>query len=73
MPSQQDIRRILGCTDDAKIAEILALSPTIADVESAALCLAGNSDVAVKSAHHTSALAEAIVEIVCEGEEDAPA
>ncbi len=73
MLSQTDIRRILGCTDDAKITAILALAPTIADVESAAICLAGNSDVAVKSAHHTSALAEAIVEIVCEGEEDPPA
>ena len=69
MLSQQDIRRILGRLEDAKVAKILELAPDLADVESAAMCLSGNHDEMVKSAHHTSALAEAIVEIVCLGEE----
>ena len=72
MLSQEDIRRILGRFDDAKVTEILKLSPTLADVESAAICLAGDSDVLAKAAHHTSGVAESIVEIVSDGEEDPP-
>ncbi|MEI6201958.1 MAG: hypothetical protein WCP68_08415 [Enhydrobacter sp.] len=51
------------------MTKILELAPELSDVESAAMCLSGNHDVMAKSAHHTSALAEAIVEIVCLGEE----
>ena len=72
MLSQQDVRRILGRLEDAKVTKILELAPELSDVESAAMCLSGNHDVMAKSAHHTSALAEAIVEIVCLGE-DGPA
>jgi hypothetical protein len=72
MLSKQDIRRILGRLDDATVSKILTLAPMLADVESAAMCLAGDHDVMAKTAHHSSALAEAIVEIVCQGEE-APA
>lgn len=64
MLSQEVIRRTLGCLSDEKVAEILALSPTLADLEIAAMCLAGNRDVLVKSAHHTSGVAEDIVEVV---------
>jgi hypothetical protein len=72
MLSQEDIRRILGRLDDAKVAEILKLSPTLADVETAAMCLTGDHDVLAKSAHHTSGIAEGIIEIVSDGEEDPP-
>lgn len=72
MLSQEDIRRILGRLDDAKVAEILKLSPSLADVETAAMCLAGDHDVLAKSAHHTSGIAGSIVEIVADGEEDPP-
>lgn len=72
MLSQEDIKRVLGRLDGSKVSDILNLSPTLEDVETAAMCLAGNHDVVVKSAHHTSALVEAIVEIVCDGDEDPP-
>ena len=72
MLSQEDIRRILGRLDDAKVAEILKLSPTLSDVETAAMCLAGDHDVLAKSAHHTSGIAERIIEIVADDEEEAP-
>ena len=72
MLSQDDVRRIPGRLDDPKVGEILKLSPTLADLETAAMCLAGDHDVLAKSAHHTSAVAESIVEIVSDGEEDLP-
>jgi len=72
MLSKEDVRRILGRLADAKVAEILKLAPTLADVEMAAMCLAGEHDVLVKSAHHTSVAAESIVEIVSGSEEDPP-
>lgn len=73
MISRKDVRRILGPIGDDKTAIILELAPTLPDIEAAAMCLAGDRDVVVKAAHHTSPLVEAIVEIVAEGEEDAPA
>jgi hypothetical protein len=69
MLSQEVIRRILGSLTDKKMAEILKLSPALADVEAAAMCLAGNHDVLVKSAHHMSGIIEDIVEIVADDEE----
>lgn len=40
-----DVRRILGDLDDAKLLGIMALRPTVADVEEASLWLAGDSDI----------------------------
>jgi len=70
MLSQEVIRRILGSLTDKKLAEILKLSPVLADVEAAAMCLAGDHDVLVKSAHHMSGVVEDIVEIVSADEEE---
>jgi hypothetical protein len=72
MLSKEVVRHILGRLTDAKVAEILRLSPTLADVETAAMCLAGDHDALVKSAHHTSVAAESIIEIVSAGEEVLP-
>ena len=66
MLSKEHLCRILGHLDDGKVARILALLPSIADVETAGICLAGDKDVIAKSAHHTSGVSEAIVEIVCD-------
>lgn len=70
MLSQEVIRRILGNLTDEKMAEILKLSPALADVEAAAMCLAGDHDVLVKSAHHMPGVVEDIVEIVSDDEEE---
>jgi len=72
MLSQQDVRRILGRVSDDKVAEILKLAPCVEDLEAAAMCLAGDHDVIVKSAHHTSTVVEDIVDIVADDEEDSP-
>jgi hypothetical protein len=69
MLSQTDVRLILGHLDDDKVAKILKLEPSIADLETVALCLSGGRDVIVKSAHHMSSIAESIVEIIADNEE----
>jgi len=40
-----DIRRILGALDSDKMIAIMALQPTVKDVEQAALWVAGDADV----------------------------
>lgn len=40
-----DIKRIIGDLDDAKLLDILALRPTILDVEKSFMWLSGDSDV----------------------------
>ncbi len=40
-----DLRRILGDLDETKIIDILALRPTVRDVEDASLWLAGDPDI----------------------------
>jgi len=45
LATADDIQRILGALDDAKLLDIVALRPTILDVEEASLWLAGDSDV----------------------------
>lgn len=43
--SAEEVRRILGELDEAKLLDILALRPSIRDVEQASLWLAGDADV----------------------------
>jgi hypothetical protein len=45
LASSDDVRRILGDLDGDKLLEIVALHPTIVDVEQASLWLAGDADV----------------------------
>jgi hypothetical protein len=70
MVSQDEVRRLLGELDDEKIAEILKLGPTLQDVELAAVCLDGQTDVLAKAGHHLPATAARVVEIVLSDEEE---
>jgi hypothetical protein len=65
-----DIRKVLGDLDDAKVSEILALKPSIADLEDVAICMAGDHDVLAKSGHHVPATAARIVELLADEEEE---
>jgi hypothetical protein len=67
-----DLIRILGETDDAKIVEILALKPTLPEVEEAAMWAAGNGDVLAKSGRPLGRVAAAIVAILTAEEEEEP-
>jgi len=66
-----DIRKILGDIDDAKISGILALKPSLADLDDVAVCMAGDHDVLVKSGHHVPVTAARILELLADEEQDA--
>ena len=70
--SRDDLRRILGELSDPKLIEILELNPSVADLEEATMCMAGDQDILAKSGHHVSATAGRIVEILTEGEDEEP-
>ncbi len=65
-----DIRHILGELDDVKVTEILALKPSLAELEDVAICMAGDNDVLAKSGHHVPATAARIIELLAEGEDE---
>ena len=65
----EDIRRVFGSIDEAKVLAILALRPTIRDVEEASLWLAGDSDV-FGAGQPLQALAGEIVAVLTADEEE---
>jgi hypothetical protein len=69
--STVDVRKVLGELDDATVMDILALKPSLADLEDAAICMAGGHDVLAKSGHHVPVTAARIIELLAE-EEEAP-
>ena len=68
--SHDDLTRILGEVDDAKIVEILALKPTLQEVEEAALWATGDGDVLSKDGHPLNGVVAAIVDIMITCEEE---
>lgn len=69
--SPDDIRRIIASLDDQKLLDIMALQPTIRDVEEASLWLAGNSDI-FGAGQPLGSVAGEIVAILTADEEEEP-
>jgi hypothetical protein len=69
---REDLERILGGFDEPKLIDVLELEPTVADLEAAAICMAGDYDVLAKSGHHVSAVAARIIEILTADDEEEP-
>jgi hypothetical protein len=66
-----DVRSILGNLDETKLLPILALQPTVADVEEASIWLGGDADVSGAS-EQLSAAATQIVAILTADEDEEP-
>lgn len=64
------IKSILGDVDDARIIEILALKPTVAELEEAAILATGDGDVLGKAGQPLAGNVAAILEIIAADEED---
>jgi len=71
LATTDDIRRILPDSDEAKLLDIMALRPTIRDVEEASLWLAGDSDI-FGAGQPLKPVAGEIVAILTAGEEEEP-
>lgn len=67
-----ELMRILGDIDDVKVIEILALNPSLDDVEEAAALLIGNRDVLARDGRALTSAASAIVELLATDEEEPP-
>ncbi len=65
-----DVIRTLGDLDDAKVAEILALRPSLADLEDVAICMAGDQDILAANGHRVPLTAARIIELLAEEEEE---
>jgi hypothetical protein len=66
--TRDDIKAILGDLDPGKMLAIVELRPTLADVETASLWLAGDADV--YDGEPLKGTAAEIVAIVTEGEDE---
>lgn len=67
--THDDVKSILGDLDEGKLLSIMALRPTIADVEEASLWLGGDVDV-FGAAPPLKGVASQIVTILTAGEEE---
>ncbi len=69
-PSREDLHRILGELDDVKATEILALKPSVAELEEAALWAIGAGEPLGKEGRPPVGVVGQIVEILAPEEED---
>jgi hypothetical protein len=65
-----DVKHIVGDIEEWKIIEILALKPTLTEVEEAAVWASGNGDVLAKAGHPQVGVIAQIVEILTADEEE---
>ena len=71
--TSQDIARLVGDLDERRALDILALKPTLAEVEEAAVWAAGDGDVLAKMDHPLGGVVAEIVDILGSDEEEPPA
>jgi hypothetical protein len=64
LAGRSDLKRVLHDLEDSTALEILALSPTVADVEEAALRIAGVGDVLNRTGHTFTSKISRIVAIL---------
>jgi hypothetical protein len=70
MATRADVLRFVRDVDERKVLEILALHPTVAEIEQAALWAAGDGDVLARSGHPLSGTAAQVFDILTADEEE---
>ena len=71
--TREDLKAVLGELDDDKFLAILALNPTLADLEEAAVWAAGDGDILGERGRPLGAIAGEIVDILTADEDEAEA
>ena len=69
LASADDLKQIIGDLDDAKILEVLALKPTVLDLERASVWLSGDKDI-FGPGEPTGGIAGQVVSVLTADEED---
>jgi len=72
LATRDDLTRLVGDIEEQMALDILALHPTIAEVEEAALWAAGDGDVLAKAGHQPTTNAAEILNILAADEEEEP-
>jgi hypothetical protein len=67
---REEVSRLLGELDPAAVAEILALRPSLSDLEQASAWLAGEGDVPAQQGHPLMGKAAAIVDLARRDSDD---
>lgn len=70
--TRDDLLRLVGDVDERKLLDILALHPTVAEIEQAAHWAAGDGDVLAKGGHPLVGTAAEVVDILTADEEEEP-
>jgi hypothetical protein len=68
----EDVRRILGELDDTTVVSILALQPSVAQIEAARLWLNGSGDVLAREGRPLDGVVAAIFDMLDVDEEESP-
>jgi hypothetical protein len=68
----EDVRRILGELDDTTVVSILALQPSVGQIEAARLWLNGSGDVLAKEGRPLDGVVAAIFDMLDVDEEEIP-
>ena len=71
LAAPDDIQRILGILDETRLLDIMALRPTILDIEEASVWLAGDTDV-FGAGQPLRPVASDVVAILTADEEEEP-
>jgi hypothetical protein len=71
--TQEDLARLVGDLDERKTLDILALKPTVAELEEAAIWAEGDGDVLARIGHPLAGVVAQIVDILTADEEEPPA
>lgn len=66
----EELRHLLGDIDDAKVTEILALEPTVTELQTAVLWANGKEDIVATRGGSLSGKTAQIYEILIAGEEE---
>ena len=70
--TRDDLLRLVGDVDERKVLDILALRPTVAEIEEVAVWAAGDGDVLAKGGHSPSRTAAEVLDILTADEEEEP-
>jgi hypothetical protein len=68
--SRDDVVRLFGHIEDEAVAEVLALFPTISELEEAQAWIVGQGDLLARCGHPQTPRVAAILDIVDDDEDD---